>query len=383
MNNRMTQRSAPQHWLALFLLVMLFSLGATVNAQSTTQMGMPNTQADDGDTKRWQVANVDQFLDGHPEIAEQLRRDPSLINNDEFVRKHPALQEYLQQHPGVREEFTENPQAFMHREERYDRWEGERGDSDITRQEVANMDRFLDRHPEIAEQLRKDPSLIRNEEFVEKHPGLQEFLQQHPGVREEFTENPQAFMQREERYDEREGRDFDRDNDTTRRQIARMDNFLDNHPEIAEQLRKDPSLIRNQDFVAKHPALQEYLQQHPGIREEFTENPQAFMRREERYDRWEDRTNRIGDRNMARGEVMSFGQFLGNHSLIGQQLSHDPSLVNNKEYLESHGELHEYLNAHPGVREELTENPRAFMDAVQQSGSAAPGKTITPKPKGE
>ena len=116
MNNRMTQRSAPQHWLALFLLVMLFSLGATVNAQSTTQMGMPNTQADDGDTKRWQVANVDQFLDGHPEIAEQLRRDPSLINNDEFVRTHPALQEYLQQHPGVREEFTENPQALMQRE---------------------------------------------------------------------------------------------------------------------------------------------------------------------------------------------------------------------------------------------------------------------------
>jgi phage-related protein len=167
-----------------------------------------------------------------------------------------------------------------------------------------------------------------------------------------------------------------------------MDTFLDSHREIAEQLQKDPSLIRNQEFVNKHPELQQFLQQHPGIREEFTENPQAFMRREERYDQRGDQFGRHGDRGFptgdrdARNDAGSFGQFLGGHSIIGQQLSRDPSLANNKEYLESHAELREYLTAHPAVKDQLTTNPQAFMASVQQSGTTATGKaTVTPKPK--
>src|SRR5580700_4493778 len=35
----------------------------------------------------------------------------------------------------------------------------------------------------------------------------------------------------------------DRDDDATRRQLAGFDKFLDSHPEVAEQLRKNPSLV--------------------------------------------------------------------------------------------------------------------------------------------
>jgi hypothetical protein len=271
-------------------------------------------------------------------------------------------------------------------------------DNDTTHREVAEMDRFLDSHPEIAEQLRKDPSLIKNGEFLEKHPALQEYLQKHPGVREEFSENPNAFMRREERYDRREGddRDHDRkegDRDTTRRELADMDRFLDRHPEIAEQLRKNPSLIKNGEFVEKHPALQEYLKEHPGIREEFTENPNAFMRQEERYDRRGDDRDRDNqgdrdDRNRAgdpdgHGELTSFGRFLGGHSTVAEQLSKDPSLANNKEYLANHPELGEYLKAHPAMTQQLVENPQAVMSSnwvLQGSGTAGKGNP-TPKPK--
>src|SRR4029077_15496971 len=158
------------------------------------------------------------------------------------------------------------------------------GDNDTTRRELAQMDQFLDSHPEVAEQLRKDPSLINDQDFVEKHPELREFLQNHPGVREEFKENPNAFMRQENRYERHEGDDRDRDRDgdrdrrdgdTTHRELASMDRFMDGHPEIAEQLRKDPSLINNREFVENHPALQEYLQNHPEVREEFKENPNA------------------------------------------------------------------------------------------------------------
>ncbi len=61
-------------------------------------------------------------MDAHPEIAEQLRKDPSLVDDKKFVASHAALQQFLADHPGSkREEYKENPKtAFMHQEERYD-----------------------------------------------------------------------------------------------------------------------------------------------------------------------------------------------------------------------------------------------------------------------
>jgi phage-related protein len=172
------------------------------------------------------------------------------------------------------------------------------------------------------------------------------------------------------------------DNDTTRTQLATFDQFMDSHPEIAEQLRRNPSLVRNEEFVENHPALQQFLQQHPGVREEITENPNGFMQQERRFDRREDAQDR--DRDTTRGELANFGQFLGNHSNIAQQLSKNPSLANNEEFMENHPELQQYLQAHPGVREELKENPQAFMASVQQLNNTKPATktpSLDPKPK--
>src|SRR5216684_3438767 len=249
-------------------------------------------------------------------------------------------------------------------------------DNDTTRGEIASFDRFMDSHPEMAEQLRRDPSLVTNEEFVKNHPALQEYLQQHPGVREEITENPNRFMRQEQRFDRREDRrDNDRrDNDTTRGELASFDRFMDSHPEIAEQLRRDPSLVTNHEFVKNHPALQEYLQQHPGTREEITENPDRFMRQEQRFDRIEDNRNR----DMSDGDRAGFGEFLGSHGSIAQELSKDPGLVNNEDYQKRHPELQQYLKAHPGVQQQLKQNPQMFMKSAQPVGSS-PAAVPTPQ----
>lgn len=270
-------------------------------------------------------------------------------------------------------------------------------DHDTTRGELANFDRFMDSHSEIAEQVRKDPSLVNNREFVEKHPELQEFLQNHPGVREEIKENPNAFMRQENRYerteDGRDGdnrKDKDRDRDTTRRELANFDHFMDSHPEIAEQLRKNPSLVDNREFVEQHPALHDYLQDHPAVREEIRENPNAFMHKEEKYERTENRHegDMHGDRDRdMHGASASFGEFLGAHSGIAAQVSNDPSLLKNQEYLGSHPELQEYLKAHPDAQAQLQANPDSFIKSSQQPGEQ-PGKngqvkTPTPDPKGK
>jgi hypothetical protein len=310
--------------------------------------------------------NMDAFTDRHREIAEQLRKNPALINNKTFAENHPALKEFLASHPEVREQLKENPNAVLD-EQRFEQRENRienRVDRNVSRGESASMDRFMDSHPEIAEQLRKDPSLVDNKQFVQRHPALQEYPANHPGVREEYKENPNGFMRQEQRFDRNEDSAMRRNGDTTRGELASMDRFMDSHPEIAEQLRKDPSLVDNKQFVQRHPALQEYLANHPEVRQEYRENPSAFMRQEQRFERNEDSAlRRNGDMN--RGGVSSFHDFLEGHGKIAGELSKNPSLATNQEYLENHPALHEYLQAHPQVHQELRENPQSFVKSAQ------------------
>jgi phage-related protein/uncharacterized protein YlxP (DUF503 family) len=260
------------------------------------------------------------------------------------------------------------------------------GDSDVTRRELANMDRFMDSHPEIAEQLRKDPSLVDNKRFVDGHPALQQFLAQHPGVREEYKENPNGFMNDEQRFDNREDayRRSQRmgDSDVTRRELANMDRFMDSHPEVAEQLRKDPSLVDNKHFVESHPALQQFLAEHPGVREEYKENSNGFLRQEQGFDRQQDTFMRR-DRDVTHGELSSFNEFMEDHNKIAGEVSKNPSLATNEEYLENHPELQQYLASHPKVQEELKENPQSFVKSAQQFGTSpkATPKSALSEPK--
>ena len=254
------------------VLASLLWIVPSVNSQTATSTPPPQYQGQDNDTTRQELASFDSFLDKHPEMAEQLRRNPSLVGDREYVNNHPELQAYLQDHPQVREELTENPRSFMRQENRFDR-----KDDDATRRELANFDVFLDKHPEIAEQLRKNPTLADNKEFLQNHPALQQFLQEHPGVQEQLAEDPRIFMRQENRFDRR-------DDDATRRELASFDGFLDKHPEVAEQLSKDPSLAKNKEYLENHPELREYLKNHSGVREELAENPQAFMNSIKRFD---------------------------------------------------------------------------------------------------
>src|SRR5260370_323998 len=212
---------------------------APTSARSQAQTMAPLAQNRDNSATRRQLAGFDNFLDTHPELAEQLRQDPSLVNNQEFVERHGDLQQYLQKHPEVREELSQNPNGFVRQEQRFDRREDQaRGDRDVTRGELANMDRFMDSHPEIAEQLRKNPALVNDEKFEKNHPALQQFLAEHPGVREEYKENPNAFMRQEQRFDRREDQARS-DRAVTRGELATMERFMRSHPEFTEQLRAD------------------------------------------------------------------------------------------------------------------------------------------------
>src|SRR5207245_2439839 len=179
---------------------------------------------------------------------------------------------------------------------------------DITRQELANFDQFLDTHPEIAKQLQANPSLINNPEWVENHPDLRAFLASHPGVREEIQETPRFFMERERRFENSENRPGNPNPDITSQELATFDRFLDTQKEIAKDLKQNPALVNDPEFVKKHKDLRSFLKNHPEVREEVRENPSRFMPREARLERHDAGKDRDAHRNDNHGKKDNYGK---------------------------------------------------------------------------
>jgi len=176
----------------LISLVFTMSLGTTLAAQN------PNP-----DITRRELQNFDNFLDTHPAVDQELTKNPRLIEDPSYIAAHPELKTFLGDHPDVREEMKETPRFFMHREEQFDK-----SGRDITHREAASLDVFLDTHPGVERELRKDPSLVKNPEFLSRHPEFSEYLGKHPAVKADLVENPKAFMRREAQYEKSEKRDI-------------------------------------------------------------------------------------------------------------------------------------------------------------------------------
>jgi len=428
------RRPAIHFWIAaLTLAALIWTVPLGAQSPSSTPQDRDSNmsrqpayqQQDRDDMSRRQLADFDRFLDSHPQLAEQVRKDPTLVNNEEFVENHGDLQQYLQQHPEVREQLRQNPNAVMRQEQRYDRREDrmqdrdrdtnrdqdrmqdrdrdrsmnrdQDRDRDITRGELSNLNNFMDSHPEIAEQLKKNPALVNDKKFVEGHPALKGFLAADPGVREEMRENPNGFMAREQQFDL---------TDANSRELGNMDRFMDSHPEIAEQLRENPALVNDKKFVENHKALKTFLASHPYAAQEYKENPSAFMQQEQNFEHQQQNyatrrdqdfgTRRdqddgmragnqgmrsqgvTGDRDKMGTSVSSFNEFLEHHGNIASDLSKNPSLATNEEYVETHPALRQYLQANPKVRQELSANPQAFVKSAQTFEATPKGSPKLP-----
>ncbi len=232
------------------------------------------------DVTRQELVNFDRFLDSHPAIAKDLQSNPSLVKDSNYLTAHQELKTFLAAHPGVREEIQENPKQFMNRERGF-----ERSGKDITRTELKNFDDFLDKHPAIEKDLQTNPSLANDATYLSAHSDLKTFLASHPGVRDEIQENPKQFMNRERGF-EKSGKDI------APAELKNFDDFLDKHPAMDKELEKNPSLVNNADYLAKHPELKQFLADHPQIREDVREHPRAFMRRERKLDKKESKLDK-------------------------------------------------------------------------------------------
>jgi hypothetical protein len=272
----------------LSALITLFFCGAPAKAQSTsaqsnttaTTSSNTNQTSQDNPVLRREVTQFDQFMDSHREISEQVTKNPNLLDSQQFLQAHPALQTFIQNHPEIHQAVKQSPSAFMSQMHAYEQTEN-RGDNDKDRQmDRERFDKFLDSHREIAEQVRKNPSLVNDNKFDKDHPELEAYLRQNPDIRDEARNNPSAFMRQDDRSDDRDRQytDKDKDHDFDRDESARFREFLGGHSDISEQLSRNPSLCKDREFMQAHPELQAYLKDNPDVNQELMNNPQGFMK---------------------------------------------------------------------------------------------------------
>jgi len=162
-----------------FAVVMSMTISTfTSLAQTSTAPPEPGPSAEE--TKQ-----VDNYLTNHPTVANELHNNPSLVNDPTWLAKHPELHNYMNNHPGLQKAAAANPASVVNRA---DRSALGRDHADLNK-----TDTYLSHHPEIKEQLAKNPKLIDDPKYLATHPGLDKELADHPEIRNEAMAHPEDF----------------------------------------------------------------------------------------------------------------------------------------------------------------------------------------------
>jgi hypothetical protein len=70
---------------------------------------------------------------------------------------------------------------------------------------MSEFRRFLYNHPGIARDLERNPDLIRNRRYLDRHDDLREFLRDHPNVAREYLSRSYPVRSRYDRWDNNRG----------------------------------------------------------------------------------------------------------------------------------------------------------------------------------
>lgn len=91
----------------------------SARAQSNSTFMRPREPLQPVTQPRSALKNEDTFFDNHPGVQEDLRNNPRLVDNPEYMKNHPELREYFHSHPNIRRDWKEHPRSAMHREEKW------------------------------------------------------------------------------------------------------------------------------------------------------------------------------------------------------------------------------------------------------------------------
>ena len=145
------------------------------------------------------LRGLDTFLDAHWDIAEELYRDPELITNDRFLRGHAELRDWLANHPEAAQAIQADPRAAIWHERTVGRGEEERrsAPTQLSERDSHSLEEYLNAHDETAQELSRNPDLIKDRQYVREHQALHDWLEDHKEAAATIQANPDTFLRRE------------------------------------------------------------------------------------------------------------------------------------------------------------------------------------------
>lgn len=136
-----------------------------------------------------------------------------------------------------------------------------RGSRTAVRRALREFDRFLDHHPLLEEQLRRDSRLTADKLFLQETPDLDAFLRANPDVTEGLKVFPRYYLNRALMRQANAPLSF--------RELAPLKDLFQAQPALEKELRDKPESICDLVFLGSHPALRDFLVQHPALRQVF------------------------------------------------------------------------------------------------------------------
>lgn len=138
------------------------------------------------------------YLESNPSTARLLYENPDLINDRRFVRKHESLRQWLEDNPRIARKIEDNPEAFLRRPDEENRGRARASTAtQISSQDVASFEAYLNSDWETAQLLYRDPDLIKDRRFIRDHPDLRDWLDDHRSAAVAIQANPHKFLWRE------------------------------------------------------------------------------------------------------------------------------------------------------------------------------------------
>lgn len=377
-----------------FQAVLVFALGlafapfpAQARGQQNAATPPANAQfASPNDATREELANFDRFLDDHPILERELGSNPSLVNDPNFVRSEPDLKIFLSHHPAVQAQLQKDPQYLatrMNLAEANAANHAAPPNPSLDQSEAGQMREFLHAHDTIDQLLKQNPALINDSTFLGAHPELKIFLEQHPRARDLFVQNPRYFITpaadshtpppapANPPKPKAEAAPADAPDQPTfdfgvsPDDVARMDQFLEDHRKIAKDLSKDPLLVTNHHYLDHHDELRRFFDEHVRVREAFAEDPRYFVPGNG-FGAAPPRLDISTNQKLSNRDLAAIDTFLRKHKHIAKTLRDNPMVVQDLNYLHHHGDLRRFFDQNPHIQTEMDEHPRYFMRREEQ-----------------
>jgi hypothetical protein len=259
-------------------LQILFWVGALALTSIVVPPFSMARDSGQGQISEADLRSFERYLDEHWETAQELYRDPDLINDRKYVRNHQALRDWLQDHPEAAREIRDNPRAVLWRER--GRSSRDRRDEDastrLTDRQRRSWDDFLDDHRVIARDLSRNPDLVNDTRYVHDHEPLDDWFHEHREAAAIIMANPNAYISQSSRSSE-PGSDYGQ---PTESDIQSFEQYLDRNWEVADALYREPDLIKSRGFLRDNPSLEDWMRAHPAAARAIRERPQDYLWRQ-------------------------------------------------------------------------------------------------------